>query len=99
MPKIVVAFLFCLISSIVNAQAFESQKPVLCDNTQKLISALGEHWKEVPIWTAKDASNDSRYSLFVNQKTGSWTLLQLTPTIACIIGVGDGSKFFLGTAI
>lgn len=92
----IMAFLFCLTSSIANAQAFQSSKPVICDKTEKVIRALAENFNEKPVWTAKDASDGTRYSLFVNEKTGSWTILQMNPTTACILGVGEESQFILG---
>ncbi len=87
---VVVAFLLSLTSSIANAQ-FQTQKPVICDQTKKLIEALTITFNEKPIWTAKDAQDGTRYSLFVNEKNGSWTLLQMTPEYACILGVGEES--------
>jgi hypothetical protein len=90
--QVVVAFLFCLISSIANAQPFESRKPVLCDDAKILIRSLTENYNEKPIWTARNPIDDTRFGLFVNAKTGSWTLLQMTPGIACIIGVGEESN-------
>lgn len=91
--SVIVAFLFCLNSSIANAQAFRSDKPVLCDETEKVLKSLSENYNEAPVWTAKDARNDSVYTLFVNSKTNTWTLLQMTPTVSCVLGVGENSKF------
>ena len=93
MRIVIAAFLFCLTSSIAYAQAFQIQKPIICDSTQKIIRSLVENYNEKPVWTGKDARDDSRYSLFINNKTGTWTLLQMTPEVACILGVGDESKF------
>ncbi len=96
--QVVVAFLLSLTSSIANAQSFQADKPVICDDTQKIITSLTETFKEVPIWTAKDGSTSSRYSLFVNEKTGAWTMLQMTPEVSCILGVGEESKI-IGTSV
>lgn len=93
------AFLFCLTSSIANAQSFQTTKPVICDKPQVILKALIEVYNEKPMWTAKDGNNDSRYSLFVNEETKDWTLVQMTANIACIIGVGEKSKFYLGTSV
>ena len=92
--KITVAFLFCLTSTIANAQTekyYESSKPVICDDAKIMVSSLMKNWGEIPVWTAKDAKDQSRYLLLVNSKKGSWTLLQYTPEIACILGVGSDS--------
>ena len=93
------AFLFCLTSSIVNAEAFQTNKPVICDSTKTVVNFLKDSFNENPVWVAKDQSDKSRYVLFVNSKTGSWTMIQMTPEIACVIGVGVESKMILGTGI
>ena len=56
---VVVAFLLGLTSSIANAQSFQSNKPIICDETVKVIKALTETFNEKPIWTAKDLANDN----------------------------------------
>ena len=92
MRTLLMAFLFCLTSTIANAESFTARKPIICDETKKVIKVLTETFNEKPIWTGKDMQDESRYSLFVNAKTGAWTLLQLTPAYACILGVGEESK-------
>ena len=97
MRTVAVAFLFCLTSSIANAQSFQSNKPVVCDNAQKVIRALGENYEEKPIWAGSGES--TKFSLFINKTTGSWTIIQFTTEIACILGVGQDSKIILGDQI
>lgn len=75
MSKMTMAFLFCLISPIANAQ-FRYDYPIICDNTQKLIESLATNFKETATWTGKHVEDKSRYSLWVNEQTGSWTLLK-----------------------
>lgn len=99
LKKFGVAFLFCLTSTIAYAQVFQSSKQVICDNTKAVMDFLAENFEEKPVWIAKDQNDETRYSLFVNQKTGSWTLLQFTPTVACFLGMGDESKYIFGDAI
>lgn len=89
------AFLFCLTGSIANAQSnnpTEMSKSVICDDTRTIVSFVMERYKEVPVWTAQDGDNQSRYVLMINSNTGSWTLLQYTPQVACILGVGTKSN-------
>lgn len=90
--QVVVAFLLSLTSSIANAQAFESSKPVVCDDTKKIIRSLIEVYNEKVVWSAVNPQDSTRFSLFVNAQTGAWTLLQMTPKVACIIGVGEESS-------
>lgn len=98
MRTLALAFLFCLTSSIAYAEPFEARKPVLCDNVQTLIKGLTENYNEKPVWTAKNPQDDTRYALFVNDREGTWTLLQMTTEVACIIGVGQESKW-LGDSV
>ena len=91
MRKLAMAFLFCLTSSIANAQAFSIEKRLLCDRTPDLLSALREKYKEEFVWAGDDVQDKSKYALFVNFQLGTWTLLQMTPEYACILGVGAGA--------
>lgn len=82
-----------LFSTVANGQAFQSEKPMFCDKAEKIIKALIESdYHESPIWIGKDDTNDSRYALFSNEKTKSWTFLQYNDKFACILGVGSDSK-------
>lgn len=91
------AFLFCL-SSLANAQSFQSEKPVVCDlNPEKVIKSLVENYDEKPVWMA--AGEGSNFTLFVNKNTNSWTLLQYTKEWVCIIGAGKDSQLVLGQPV
>ena len=97
MRSLLLAFLFCL-SSVANAQ-FLYDYPIICDSTEKIIKSLVDNYKETLTWGGKHISDNSAYSLWINEKTGSWTLLKMTPETSCILGVGVESKLQLGTAI
>jgi hypothetical protein len=73
------------------------EKSVVCANVSTLLNGLKDHYDELPIWIGQDEK--SRYSLFVS-KTGSWTLVQFSDEIACILGVGTNSReIFQGSKI
>ena len=97
MRLLLLAFLFCS-SSLVNAQ-FQYDYPLLCDSTEKIIKSLVDNFKETLTWGGKHNSDNSVYSLWVNENTGSWTLLKMSPETSCILGTGTDSKITLGTAI
>jgi len=61
----------------------------LCDDTNKLVNKIREH-KETPIIIGKafDQAN-STMTLWINNKTKSWTLLATKNNMSCILGVGD----------
>jgi hypothetical protein len=97
MRSLLLAFLVCS-SSLVNAQ-FQYDYPLLCDRTAKIIQSLGDNWKETLTWSGKHTSDNSVYSLWVNEKEGTWTLLKMTSEVSCILGTGEESKITLGTPI
>lgn len=99
MRIILAAFLFCSTSTIANAEAQLIHKPVLCEKTSVLFKTLKDDYEEMPLMMGQDASNDSKYILFVNSKAGTWTFVQFTQEYACMIGFGTNSKLVLGEKI
>ena len=97
MRSLLLAFLVCL-PSLANAQ-FRYDYPIVCDDTQKVIKVLEKEFKEQLSWRGSHASDNSKYSLWINEKEKSWTLLKTTPAVTCILGVGTESKITLGTPI
>jgi hypothetical protein len=99
MKKVALALLFSSVASTVYAQMFMTEKTMVCDNAQKIMKALlAEEFKEMPIWMGKSDQDDSKYSLFSNEKTKSWTILQFNDKIACVLGTGtDSNSLDLGT--
>ena len=93
MPKLIsMAFLFCLASSIANAEPFERRKVVMCDAVETIFKTLFEEFHEEPIWFAKDSPSPTQYVITANAKEDTWTLVQFDTTQACVLGVGTGSK-------
>lgn len=96
MKNLVVAFLFCLTSTIANAQQSnwsELPKPLLCGPLTEVITILTEQYKEYPLFIGNDGVDHSKYSFFVNRETGTWTMIQFGSAIACILGMGSDAKF------
>lgn len=90
-------FLFCLTSTIANAaeESFELKKVVACTDTATLLSSISNSkWKERPMWVGK--ASESSVSLFVNNETKSWTIIQFNNEIGCILEVGTNSQVFFG---
>lgn len=91
-----------LVLGLAAAQSVTMQKPVECADTEILFRGLiGSNYKEKPIWMGiESGSTLSKYSLFVNEKTKSWTLIQFDEKIACVIGTGENStQIFNGPRI
>ena len=90
MQRLALAFLFCLTSSIANAQpAVQLEKPVTCSTLKMVVEQLSEMYKEEPHWSG--AGVYSKYIMFVNPNTQAWTLVEYNDTVACIIGTGERS--------
>jgi hypothetical protein len=80
-----------LLPAWASAQLVTVDKPVDCGSVEVLLSGLMySEYKEKPIWVGKD--EQSSYSLFVNEKTKTWTLVQFNEKVACVLGTGEGSK-------
>jgi len=77
----------------VMAQSFQLKKPVVCDDTALVFQALTEQAGERPIWVGKgDGIDTSGTTLFVNEITKSWTLVQFDKDKACVLGSGISSR-------
>ena len=97
MRSMLLAFLFCSFS-VANAQ-LQYDYPLLCDSTEKILKSLTGEFKETLSWGGKHTSDNSVYSLWVNEKEGTWTLLKMTTEVSCILGTGSESKFLLGNPV
>ena len=78
---------------------FQTNKPVLCGPVKEMFKQLVEDYKEEPIWLGTSGKESSKYSLFVNSKTGAWTVVQSSTEIACILGTGLNSKNIIRSTI
>ena len=91
-----------LVLGLAVAQSITVQKPIECADTATLLRGLsGSEYKEKPIWLGVDPSSTvSKYSLFVNEETKTWTLIQFDDKIACVLGTGENStQIFNGPKI
>jgi len=91
MQRLVLAFLFCLTSSVANAQsAVQLDKPVTCTTFKAVVEILSGIYKEEPHWNGVGPA--SKYIMFVNPETRAWSLVEYSDTgVACIIGTGERS--------
>jgi hypothetical protein len=89
MRKIAMAFLFCLTSSIANAQEIiDLTKPMKCSDAQLVMNYFVDIHKETPIWVGKSVHN-THITLLMNKETRSWTMIEYDTTIACVLGAGE----------
>ena len=89
MLKIAMAFLFCLTSSIANAQEIiDLNKQMKCSDAQSVMNYFVDIYKETPIWVGKTVHN-THITLLMNKKTRSWTIIEYDVRLACVLGAGE----------
>jgi hypothetical protein len=91
-----------VLSSVVVAQSVTVQKPVVCVDTKILLQGLSSSdYKETPVWLGIEPGAEvSKYSVFVNQQTKTWTIIQFNDKIACVLGTGtESTQIFNGPKI
>lgn len=82
-----------LVPTLAWSADFVYEKPLHCGNRQAIIDGLtGDRYTENPLWYGNDALDDSEYVMFINHHTGTWTILQMNATIACVLGAGNKIK-------
>ena len=79
------------------AETRRLNKPVLCDRTEKVFRTMVEEFGETPQWRGSTPEQGTSTVLTVNPKTGAWTLIEYTPIMAGVIGVGEQSSSAWGT--
>jgi hypothetical protein len=93
MKKLCISIITTVLSTMVFAQSTKLtiDRTLVCDDTKKIVNELMRgDYKEVPIWGGLDES--TKFMVLANSNTGTWTIIQFTPGIACLLGAGDGSK-------
>lgn len=89
MRKIAVAFLFCLVSSIANAQeVFQLNKPMTCSKVQNLINYVTVDYGEKLTWIGIEDSTGTYIALYKNSETGTWSMIQYDSVTGCFLGHG-----------
>ena len=92
MRKIAMAFLFCLTSSIANAQQIvDLVKQLKCSDAQSVMSYFSVNFQEAPLWVGK-TNTGTHITLLVNKETRTWTMIEYDASMACVLGAGDISS-------
>ena len=89
MRNTIMAFLFCLISSIAHAQQIiDLNKAMKCSDAQVVMNYFVDKHKETPVWVGKTVHN-SHITLLMNRETRSWTVIEYDTRLACVLGAGE----------
>jgi hypothetical protein len=77
----------------VSAMAFSTNKPVECFGTPDVTKLLKEEIQEEPVFNGVNVlTGKSVVTLFVNYKTGTWTLVEYDQDYACVLAAGKNSS-------
>jgi hypothetical protein len=87
MKPILLSLLLLPIIAFADAEVLPFQ--AVCDDTDNIIETLSKKYSEKPIviGSAEDQAK-STMTLWVNNKTHTWTILATKGNISCVIGTG-----------
>lgn len=88
MKKIIVILLAFNLNSALAQEEYNFN--IICAPLETVIKGLSDY-NEKLTWAGKHINDKSILSLWINEKTGSWTLLKKTPEVACVLGAGEES--------
>lgn len=96
--KLLLLAVLMAVCAPIHAQ-FTYQYPIVCTDTKILMDQIEKEFEETLSWNGVHVNDKSVYSLWTNVKTGAWTLLKMTPSHSCVLGVGDASTIRLGDPV
>jgi hypothetical protein len=97
MKKFLILAVLFTVTLDAHAETRRLNKPVICDNTEKVFRTMLEEFGETPQWRGVTPEQGTSTVLTVNPRTGAWTLIEYTAVMACVIGVGENSSSAWGT--
>lgn len=89
MKKIILSLLLA-VSTI--ACSKETNKPVLCMEAKELFDAIFEEYRETILMVFDQDSFTNKIVLTVNPSTKTWSLVEYSTEIACLLGSGNNYK-------
>jgi hypothetical protein len=89
MKKIILSLLLA-VSTI--ACSKEMSKPVLCMDTKEMFDAIFEEYRETILMVFDQDSFPNKIVLTVNPATKTWSLVEYSTEIACLLGSGNNYK-------
>jgi hypothetical protein len=93
------AGLLLLVATAVMAEPRTLRKPVVCDDTERVLRTMTEEFGETPQWRGATSEQGTTTVLTVNTRTGSWTLIEFNTVTACVIGSGENSSSAWGVPV
>lgn len=77
-----------------NSEYKSYTKKISCAPLAEVLEDLNSNnIKELPVWIGTSNDPDIKYSVLVNKKTDTWTIIQYNNGAACVISIGEGNQF------
>lgn len=76
--------------------AWPAHAQTLCGPRREVIDAIKQSAQETEVWYGHTSGNEKAVMLLLSGKSGSWTLLQVRPDVACVVGAGTKSTPLFG---
>jgi len=91
MKKTIIALFLCIstTASAQTIQPFELTRQMKCAPVEALITHLMEVYGEKVVWLGRDRNNGTYVSLYKNEATGTWTMIQYDNRTGCVLSVGE----------
>jgi hypothetical protein len=90
MKKFILSLLLSV--STVACSQQENAKPVLCMDTKEMFDAIFEKYNESILMVLDQDSFPNKIVLTVNHNTKTWSLVEYSTEIACLLGAGNNYK-------
>ena len=77
-----------------NAEYKSYTRKITCAPLAEVLEDLNSsNIQELPVWIGISKDPEIRYSVLVNKKTDTWTIIQYNIGAACVISIGEGNQF------
>jgi hypothetical protein len=77
-----------------NAEYKTYTRKITCAPLAEVLEDLNSsNIQELPVWIGTSKDPEIRYSVLVNKKTDTWTIIQYNIGAACVISIGEGNQF------
>jgi len=90
-----VAILFGLCAAnSANSEYKSYTKKISCAPLTEVLDDLNSsNVKELPVWIGVGTDPEIRFSVLVNKKADTWTIIQYNNGAACVIAIGENTQF------
>lgn len=93
MKKIIIALFVCMAIPLClysqTIEIFELTRTMRCSPIEKLMGHLADQYGEKLVWVGKETITGTYISIFKNDLTGSWTIIQYDSRTGCVLGAGE----------